>query len=54
MLHRRQKQYTLGRYTDKVSNDILRMIDTGTKNIAFVVSVDGFEDVNAMYDIADS
>ena len=30
------------------------MIDTGTKNITLVVSIDGFDDVDAMYDIADS
>jgi len=30
------------------------MIDTGTKNIALVVSVDGFDDVEAVYDIANS
>ena len=30
------------------------MIDTGTKNIIPVVYVDGFYDIDAVYDIADS
>ena len=52
-LYRQQKQYTLGKYTDKVSNNVLGMIDTSTKNIVLVVSVDGFDDVDTVYDIAD-
>ena len=30
------------------------MIDTGTKNIALIVSVDSFDDLDAVDDIADS
>ena len=30
------------------------MINIGTKNIALVVSIDGFDNVDTMYNIADS
>ena len=50
-LNRWQKQYTLGKYTGQVSNDILKIINTGTKNIALIVFIDGFDDVDAVYNL---